>query len=153
MYQILIVAKGHCQILCTSPSLYDPYFTCLASLLYCRTLSLYRVEDSAGNALKELHHLDLNIFLLQFRPSIGILLTYKQHHCVELNFPNLTVYKTSYYAWENTDLGPHWSPLVTNCDPESLMVGYLVPSTHRCAHNIIQTPPLHSTHEQLSGDM
>lgn len=94
MHQTLIVAEGHCQIVCTIPGLYTDYFIYLASLLYCRTLSLYRTEDSAGNALKELHYLDLNILLLQFMPSINILLTYKQHHCVELNFLNLTVHNT-----------------------------------------------------------
>ncbi|KAI0730386.1 late exocytosis, associated with Golgi transport-domain-containing protein [Fomitopsis betulina] len=48
-----------------------------------------------------------NIFLLQFMPSIGILLTYQQHHCVDLNFLNLTVYNTSYYALKDTDLDSH----------------------------------------------
>lgn len=64
------------------------------SLLYCRTLSLYKAEDSGSSVSDKLLNLDLNILLLQFMPSIGILLTYKQHHCVELNFPNLTVYNT-----------------------------------------------------------
>ena len=153
MPQMLIVAEGHCQIVYTIPSLYAHYFIYLASLLYCKTLSLCRAEDSASKVSNKLHYLDLNIFSLQCMPSNGALLTYKQHHCVELNFPNLTVYNTWYYAWENTDLDPHWSPLVTDCDPESLMVGCLTCSTHRWAWNSIQTPPLHSTHQQLSSDI
>lgn len=153
MRQTPIVAEGHCQIVFTIPSLYAHYFIYLASLLYCKTLSLCRAEDSASKVSNKLHYLDLNIYLPQCIPANSILLTYQQHHCVDLNFLNLTVYNTSYYAQKDTDLDSHWSPLVTDCDTKSLMVGCLACSTHRCAQNIIQTPPLDSPNSKLSDDI
>ncbi len=64
MYQILIVAEDHYQIVCTLYSSHACYYMWSVSLLHPNTLSLYRAEDSASSALNKLHYLDLNILLL-----------------------------------------------------------------------------------------
>lgn len=147
IHQILIVAEGHDQIVCTTDNSHAGYYMWSVSLLHLNTLLLNRAEDCASKASNKLHYLDLNIYLPQCIPANSILLAHQQHHCVDLNFLNLMVYNTSYYAQKDTDLDSHWSPLVTDCDTKSLMVNCLASSTPRCAHNITKTPTLDSPHQ------